>query len=50
MSEQFNELEDRYEKELSGSFNQIIVSLDKADVTGLTDSILTHIVENIEKI
>lgn len=54
MLEQFNDLEDRYEKEFkynsNSNSNNILVSIDKNEVSDLTETILNHINNNLEKI
>jgi len=48
MLEQLTELEDRYEKELEFNSSRVLVSLDKNDVSEVTESILKHVLENLE--
>jgi len=50
MIEQFTELEDRYEKEFELNSNRVLVSLDKDDMSEATESILKHVIENLEEI
>ena len=50
MLEQFTELEDRYEKEIEVNSNYVLVSLDKDEISVVTESILKHVIENVETI
>ena len=50
MLEQFTELEDRYEKEVEINSNHVLVSIDKEEVAGVSESILKHVIENTETI
>ena len=50
MLEQFTELEDRYEKEVEVNSNYVLVSLDKEEVSVVTESILKHVIGNLETI
>jgi len=50
MLEQFTELEDRYEKEVEINSNHVLVSLDKEEITEVSESILKHVIENTETI
>lgn len=48
MLELFTELEDRYEKELEFNSNRVLVSLDKNEISEVTEAILKHVIENLE--
>ena len=48
MLELFTELEDRYEKELEFKSNRVLVSLDKNEISDVTENILRHVMENLE--
>lgn len=50
MLEQFTELEDRYEKEVEVNSIYVLVSLDKEEVSVVTESILKHVMGNLETI
>ena len=50
MLEQFTELDDRYEMEVEIKSNYVILSLEKEEVCAVTESILKHLIGNLETI
>ncbi len=46
----FTEFEDKYEKEFESDTFQVLVSVDKANVSDLTEILIKHISTNLEKV
>ena len=50
MLEQFKEYDDRYETEIESDSINVLVCVDKADISDLTETLIEHIFSNLENI
>mgnify|MGYP000055757947 CR=1 FL=1 len=50
MLELFKEFDDRYELELENNSNQVVVCVDKSEISDLTEQLLSYISDNLENI